>query len=88
MLDAREKVRVRLVKEVEVAGLGELIKQARLASPKSLEQICGEVGVSRTYWYDVEKETLKGALSLENLRKIENSLEKDFGINFEEVDNA
>ncbi|PMB09351.1 transcriptional regulator, partial [Fischerella thermalis CCMEE 5282] len=62
--------------------LGDRIKQARLDSKKSLEQICDEVGVSRTYWYDIEKETLKGALSIENLRKIEEALEVDFGVEF------
>ncbi|WP_257999310.1 helix-turn-helix domain-containing protein [Fischerella thermalis] len=62
--------------------MGDRIKQARLDSKKSLEQICDEVGVSRTYWYDIEKETLKGALSIENLRKIEEALEVDFGVEF------
>lgn len=76
------KMRVRLVKEVEVEGLGERIKQARLNSPKSLEQICDEVEVSRTYWYDIEKETLKGTLSVENLRKIEAALGVNLGVKF------
>lgn len=73
-------VRVREIKEIEVDRLGQRIKQFRLASPKSLEQICYEVGVTRTYWYDIEKETLKGALSIENLRKIEKVLGVDFGV--------
>lgn len=77
------KMRIRQVKEIEIEGLGERIKQARLGFNKSLEQICDEVGVSRTYWYDVEKETLKGALSIENLRKIEEVLGVDFGVNLE-----
>lgn len=78
------KVRVRQIREVEVSGLGEMIRQARLAliGKKSLEQICQEVGVSRTYWYDLEKETLKGTLSIENLRKIEAALEVDFEVTF------
>lgn len=78
------KMRVRQVREVEIYGLGERIKQARLeiAVTKSLEQICDEVGVSRTYWYDIEKETLKGALSIENLRKIEQALGVNFGVEF------
>lgn len=76
-------MRIRQVKEVEIEGLGERIKKARLNSDKSLEHICDEVGVSRTYWYDVEKETLKGALSIENLRKIEKVLGVNFGINLE-----
>jgi transcriptional regulator with XRE-family HTH domain len=74
------RMRIRQVKEVEIGGLGERIKQARLNSSKSLEQICDEVGVSRTYWYDIEKETLKGALSIENLRKIEAVLGVEFGV--------
>lgn len=75
------KVRIRRIQEVEVEGLGDRIKQARLASPKSLEQICDEVGVSRTYWYDIEKETLKGTLSYENLQKIEQVLGVVLGVN-------
>ncbi|PMB01054.1 transcriptional regulator [Fischerella thermalis CCMEE 5273] len=75
-------MRIRQVKEIDIKGLGDRIKQARLDSKKSLEQICDEVGVSRTYWYDIEKETLKGALSIENLRKIEEALEVDFGVEF------
>ncbi len=75
-------MRVRQIREVEVPGLGERIKQARLGSKKSLEQLCEEVGVSRTYWYDVEKETLKGTLSIENLRKIEQALSIDLEVSF------
>ncbi len=84
------KMRVRQVREIEIDGLGERIKQARLAvaQSKSLEQVCNEVGVSRTYWYDIEKETLKGALSIENLRKIERSLGIDLGVRFEEALNG
>lgn len=80
------KMRVRQVREIEVDKLGERIKQARLAiaQSKSLEQICDEVGVSRTYWYDIEKETLKGALSIENLRKIEQALGIDMGVKFDD----
>jgi transcriptional regulator with XRE-family HTH domain len=83
-------MRVRQIREVEIDGLGERIKQARLAvaQSKSLEQVCNEVGVSRTYWYDIEKETLKGALSIENLRKIERSLGIDLGVRFEEALNG
>lgn len=77
-------VRIRQIKEVEIEGLGQRIKEARINSRKSLEQICDEIGMSRTYWYDVEKETLKGALSIDNLRKIEKVLGVDFGVRFDE----
>ena len=81
-----ERMRVRQVREIEIEDLGERIRAARLAisQTKSLEAICDEVGFSRTYWYDVEKETLKGALSIENLRKIENILGVDFGVSFDD----
>ncbi|MBE9178727.1 helix-turn-helix transcriptional regulator [Oculatella sp. LEGE 06141] len=75
-------MRIRQIREIEVEGLGERIKQARLNCSKSLEEICDEVGVSRTYWYDIEKETLKGALSIENLRKIEQALGVTLGVQF------
>ncbi|MBD3886459.1 helix-turn-helix transcriptional regulator [Phormidium tenue FACHB-886] len=75
-------MRIRQIREIEIPGLGEAIKRSRLASDKSLEQLCDEVGVSRTYWYDVEKETLKGTLSIENLRKIEAALGVDLGVKF------
>lgn len=79
------RVRIRQIREIEVEGLGDRVKQARIAiaSQKSLEVICDEVGVSRTYWYDLEKETLKGTLSIENLRKIEKVLGIDFGVSFD-----
>lgn len=80
------KMRIRQIKEVEIDGLGESIRQARLAmsQTKSVEQICDEIGVSRTYWYDIEKETLKGALSIENLRKIEKALGVNLGVYFDD----
>ena len=77
-------MRVRKILEVEVEGLGKRIKEARLASDKSLEALCGEVGVSRTYWYDLEKETLKGTLSVENLEAIEKALGVSFGVSFDD----
>lgn len=73
-------MRVRQIREVEVKGLGDRIRQARSASKKSLKQICEETGLSRTYWYDMEAENIKGSLSIENLRKIEQALEVDFGV--------
>ena len=78
------KMRIRWIKEVEVNGLGKAIKRARENSGKTVDQICEEVGVSRTYWYDIEKETLKGTLSRENLESIEKSLDVDLGVNFDD----
>ena len=77
-------MRIRWIKEIEVQGLGRVIKKARKISDKTLDQLCDEVGVSRTYWYDIENETLKGTLSFENLKKIEESLEIDLGVSFDD----
>ncbi len=78
-------MRVREIREINVDGLNERIKEARLAlSPhKSLEKICSEVGVSKTYWYALERNTINGTLSIENLRKIESVLGVDFGVTFD-----
>lgn len=75
---------VKETKEAHFEGLGNKIRQARkkLRGEKTIEQICEEVGVSRTYWYDIENECLRGALSIENLRKIEKALNVDLGVNF------
>jgi hypothetical protein len=62
-------LRIRQVKEIEIKGLGERIKQARLGSDKSLEQICDEVGVSRTYWYDLRRKPLKERYQLKIFAK-------------------
>ena len=78
------KMRIRWIKEIEMDGLGGVIKKARINSPKTVEQICDEVDVSRTYWYDIENETLKGTLSYENVKKIEESLKIDLGVSFDD----
>ena len=77
------KMRIRWIKEIEVDGLGNAIKKARESSGKTVDQICEEVGVSRTYYYDIEKETLKGTLSRENLESIEKSLKVNLGVSFD-----
>jgi transcriptional regulator with XRE-family HTH domain len=83
-------VRIRQIKEIEKPGLGAMIREARTAMAdapdphkKSLEEICTEVGLSKTYWYDIEREQVRGALSIKNLRKIELALGIDFGIDFD-----
>ena len=74
-------MKIRQVKEIDV-DISEKIKQARIeiSNKKSLAAICKEVGVSTTYWYDIEKNSIRGALSIENLRKIEKALEIDLGV--------
>ncbi|MBW4511760.1 MAG: helix-turn-helix domain-containing protein [Scytonematopsis contorta HA4267-MV1] len=77
-------MKVRRTIEREVPGLGQKIKKAREADGRSLESICGEVGISRVYWYDIEGERVRGSLPEETLRKIEKALNIDLGVNFDD----
>ncbi len=74
---------VRITKEigVEVPGLGERIREARLDDRRSLKAICDAVGMSSQNWYRIEKE--KQSLPIETLRKIEEVLGVDFGVKIE-----
>lgn len=71
---------VKMVRTIEVPGLGDRIREARKESGQSVDRLCDQVGVSRTYWYDIENGALKGSLSLENLRAIEQVLGVNFGV--------
>ncbi len=84
-------MKVRQIKDIEIPGLAETIKTARMAiaeapepNKKTMEDICREVGLSRTYWYDIEHDRLRGTLSIENLRKIEVALNIDLGVKFDD----
>ena len=74
---------VRVTKElgIDVPGLGEKIRQARLSDRRSLKEICDLVGMSTMNWYRIEKE--KQSLPLEQLRKIEAVLGVNFGVKLE-----
>ena len=74
---------VRVTKEigVEVPGLGEQIREARLCDRRSLKEICDAVGMSTMNWYRIEKE--KQTLPIEQLRKIESVLNVDFKVSIE-----
>ncbi|WP_026734911.1 helix-turn-helix domain-containing protein [Fischerella sp. PCC 9605] len=66
---------------IDVPDLGAKIKAAREADPRSLKAICKAVGMSQMNWYRIEDE--KQSLPIEKLRKIEEVLGIDFGVNFE-----
>ena len=68
---------------MEVPGLGEKIKQARLADRRSLSSICKEVGMSAQNWYRIEKD-LPTYLNIETLQKIEEVLGVDLGVSFDD----
>lgn len=75
-------MKVRRTIDLEISGLGRKIKLAREADKRSLEAICKEVQLSRVYWYDIESERIRGALPEETLRRIEEVLGIDLGVEF------
>jgi len=80
------RIKKTVVKEVEAEGLGERIRLARKSMPrngKTLDALCYEAGISRTYWYEIENERVRGAVSAEVLQKIEQALGVDFGVEFD-----
>ncbi|AFZ27222.1 hypothetical protein Cylst_5183 [Cylindrospermum stagnale PCC 7417] len=62
--------------------LGERIRQARERDGRPLTIICKECGVSRSYWYQLENENLLAPATEGIIRKIENFLGVDLGVNF------
>lgn len=76
------KVRRIIKLEVDVPGLGDRIKQAREARGRPVTQMAKEVGISRNYWYQLEAEAVLGGVAEETLRKIEEVLGVDLGVQF------
>ena len=67
---------------VNFPQIGEKIRNARKLDKRSLTQLCEEIGISRTYWYQLEKEALLLPVSEDVIRKIESVLNIDLGIDF------
>jgi transcriptional regulator with XRE-family HTH domain len=78
---------VQVKRTVEVVcdfpGLGKRIKTAREQDNRSLSQICRDAGISRSYWYQVEAEDLRAPITEEIIRKIEQALSVDLGVQFD-----
>ncbi|BAZ18645.1 transcriptional regulator (plasmid) [Calothrix sp. NIES-4071] len=79
----RVKMKVRRTIDKETPGLGQRIREARVADGRPLEVICALAGLSRVHWYDIESEKVRNALPEETLRKIEKVLDVDFEVNFD-----
>lgn len=78
------KVR-RIVKiEIEIPDLGKRIKEAREADSRSVTKLAKAVGISRNYWYQLEAEAVLGGVAEDTIKKIEEVLNADFGINFDD----
>ncbi|MEH2138559.1 helix-turn-helix domain-containing protein [Nostoc sp.] len=73
------KVRKIERKEIELPLLSEAIATAIKKSGLSVTQVCDAVGISRTYWYKVVNNK-EEAIALETLRKIEQVLNVDLGV--------
>lgn len=74
------EMKIREIRDFDLPGLGEKIKRARQAHPTSLVKLAAAAGINRSYWYDIEAERLRYPLPLETLRKIEEVLGDDFGV--------
>ena len=77
------KVRRIIKLEVEIPDLGKRIKEAREADPRSVTKLAKTVGISRNYWYQLEAEAVLGGVAEDTIKKIEEVLNADFGISFD-----
>lgn len=68
---------------IDFPNLGQRIKEAREKDERSLVQICKECNISRAYWYQLESEDMRSAVTEEIIRKIEAVLKIDLGVYFE-----
>ncbi len=75
---------VKIRAEWEAEGFGRVLKAARLKytleNKVSLAAVCKQVGVNRSYWYQMEEEKLR-TVSLDHIR----ATEKLFGVTLVKV---
>jgi transcriptional regulator with XRE-family HTH domain len=64
---------------IEVKNLGDRIRAARKADPRSLAVLSKAAGMSPANWYRIEEE--QQTLPIETLRRMEKVLSKDFEVN-------
>ena len=63
-------MKVRFSRDIEVKGLGKKIEDARKADARSVETLAKAAGISRGYWYELERENIRDALPIATLRKV------------------
>ena len=79
-----QTVKIRMTRDVEAPkGIGERIKQARIADGRSVQVLATLAGISSAYWYQIEQEK-RSYVSEEHFRGIENVLGVDFGVSFDQ----
>lgn len=72
-------MRITKTVSVEIDGIGEKIKQARKADPRTTKQICEELGMCHSNLFRIENERYE-ATDIEVIRKIEKVLNIDLEI--------
>lgn len=79
-------LQVKRVREIvcDFPRLGQRIRQAREQDGRSLTEICRTSGISRSYWYQLEGEDLRSPATEEVIRKIEQALGVDLGVQFDD----
>lgn len=78
-------LKVKRVQEVicDFPGLGDRIRKARESDLRSLTAICKEAGISRSYWYQLESGDMRSPATEDIIRKVEQVLGVDLGVNFD-----
>jgi ribosome-binding protein aMBF1 (putative translation factor) len=66
--------------EINVPELGQRIRDARHKTGRTITQLAAEADISVANWYAIEQERVK-VLPLTTLRRIEQVLKFDFGVN-------
>lgn len=72
----------RITQTANMPELAGKIQQAQEASGLSISEACRRIGISRTYWYKLVNDDLPEGLAEPTLRKIEQVLGVNFGVNF------
>lgn len=78
-------VKIRRYLEVAVEDFGKSLKEARLKDGRSVQLLATLSNISLGYWYQLEKEERKW-ISEDVLRSIEETLDIDFQVSFENVE--
>ena len=68
--------------EINVPELGQRIRDARHKTGRTITQLAAEADISVANWYAIEQERVK-VLPLTTLRRIEQVLKIDFGVNWD-----
>ena len=77
-------MKVRRITDIDIPELGQKIKQARKKDPRSVTDICSQVGMTTSNWYRIETEKTE-TLPEDTLKKIEEVLGVDFGVRFDDL---